>query len=212
MRRFLTVLVLLVLLLSPARTGLAADAPPPDLCTLDPRPVENLVSLATSDPATPIVQPTPLADPFVMPAGEEVDPALRREVKRDLRRAVGCINTGRLTRILTAYTDHGVRMFFAQPEFQQAIAAMSASPDGLAQLFALEVPRAEADWVTILDYDQMVRLSDGRVAAVVYGDDPTDDEPPGRTLFYLVEVKPGRWLIDEFVKLPNAEGSPVAAG
>lgn len=212
MKRFLVIVAVVVLLVPCGQGVRAADAPPPDLCTLDPRPIENLVALATTPPATPVIEPTAIAEPFVMPEGAEVDAKLRREVKKDIRRAIGCVNTGRLTRILTAYTDYGVQQFFSQPEFQQAIAAVSAAPGGLEQFFALEVPRAEEDWVTIIQFDDMVLLPDGRVAAVVEGDDPTDDEPAGRTLFYLVEVKPGRWLIDEFVKLPAVEGSPVAAG
>ncbi len=58
---------------------------------------------------------------------------------------------------------------------------------------------AEEDRTVIYEFQDMVMLEDGRVAAIIIGDDQADDSAPaGPTLFYLVEMD-GHWYIDDYL-------------
>ena len=53
----------------------------------------------------------------------------------------------------------------------------------------------------------VVTMEDGRVAALILGDDRSDPQPASPTLFVFVE-QDGAWLFDAFVETPN-EATPV---
>lgn len=192
---FVTLAMLAALLVLPAAAQDATptvDAPDPVLCTLNPLTRDDLQRIQDAG-LPPIEPPTPVADPFVMPAGDELFTHDKEEVQKDLRRAIACVNTGEPLKALAAYTERWIANFLTEQ-------------GGLDDdLFAgLQVDRAlqPESYLQILSFGDAVRLSDDRIAILVTGDDPADSDPPEQRLFLMAEVRPGRFLIDEVIVIP----------
>jgi ketosteroid isomerase-like protein len=201
-RRFATFsIVLVALVVLPVRAAAqeatpspALDIPAPEECTVAPRTFAELQALV----ATPVaVTPTPAGEgsptPFALPAGTPADEATTEEVRSAIRELVACINAGDFWRVIALYSDRYVQFFLSQGgELTEEAYSQYATP----------VPLPPEQQIAIVEYRDVVVLPDGRIAAVVVGDDPTDDEPAGPTLFYLVKTG-DRWLVDDFVDVPE---------
>jgi hypothetical protein len=176
---------------SPLESGVAPD---PALCTLSPRTIEEIQTLMDKPDLEPLVTPTVNPGTFKMPGGFDLFEDERNEVVKDLKRAVACVNTGNPLKVFSAYTDRYV------VELVNRLGGLT--PDVVQRLQSV-LTIAPEDRTVILSVGDAVLLDDNRVAIVVLGDDPTDNDPPSRRLFYLTEVKPGRWLIDEVVNIQD---------
>jgi len=192
---FVTLAMLAALLVLPVAAQDAtptADAPDPALCTLNPLTRDDLQRIQDAG-LPPIETPTPVADPFVMPAGDELFTHDKEEVQKDLRRAIACVNTGEPLKALAAYTERWIANFLTE---------QGGLDDDL--IAGLQVDRAlqPESYLQILGFGDAVRLSDDRVAILVTGDDPADPDPPEQRLFLMAEVRPGRFLIDEVIVIP----------
>lgn len=179
-------------------TGVAAaqDATPispdPSLCTLIPPTYEEISNFAAS-PAAEVASPD--ATPSVaLPAGDPVDDATRTAVEQSMIINVACLNTGSTLLTMGAYTDEALgRIIGGAGEVSQELYDSLATPEAVA----------ENQRTIIMEFQDMVMLPDGRVAAIVVGDNLADDtEPAGPTLFYLKEVD-GHWYIDDFTNPSN---------
>lgn len=192
------VLVLLAFLLAAPVAAQEAtpvvDAPDPALCTLHPLTPADLQRIA-DEKLPPIETPTPAGDPFVMPAGDELLSHEQAEVQKDLRRAIACVNTGEPLKALAAYTDRWIANFINQ---------QGGLDDQLIAGLRVDRDLKPKDYLQIFGFGDAVRLADGRVAIVVTGDDPASNDAPGRRLFLMDEVRPGRYLIDEVVVIPGS--------
>jgi hypothetical protein len=113
---FITIAVLAALLVLPVAAQDATptvDAPDPALCTLNPLTPDDLQRIQDAG-LPPIETPTPVADPFVMPTGDELFTHDQEEVQKDLRRAIACVNTGEPLKALAAYTERWIANFLSQ--------------------------------------------------------------------------------------------------
>jgi hypothetical protein len=197
MMRPILVFSLFALVLSLASLDVATlqtegEAPDPALCTL-PMPsigdIERLLSESTDrEPITP----TSVPDPFEMPRGFILLDEDRAEVEKDLTRAVACFNTGNPLAVFSTYTDRYVA--------QLVMELGGLEPEVIAGLLATR-PLEPEDYIRLISIEDAVLLGDGRAAVLVLGENPTDDRPPGLRLFYLEEVLPGRWLIDDVAEI-----------
>jgi hypothetical protein len=193
-----TMMTLLVALLALAPAAaqddvvVEADAPDPALCTLDPRTIEEIRQLVAAGTPVPSVSPTPLPDPFVMPDGLALSEEERAEVEKDLLRAISCFNTGDPLKVFAVYTDDYI---------VELVGRLGGLTEETELVLTTVRPMEPSDYLLILSIPDAVLLDDGRVLVVATGDDPTDDSPPGPRAFYLEEVLPGRWLIDEFFEV-----------
>jgi hypothetical protein len=163
-------------------------APDPSLCTLTPPTIEKLSALAAS-PAAEVASPD--ATPAVeLPAGEPVDDATREAVEQSMIINVACLNTGSTLLTMAAYTDAALgRIIGGAGPIDQVLYDSLATPDAMT----------EDQWTVINEFQDMVMLPDGRVAAIIVGDNQGDStEPAGPTLFYLAE-QDGHWYIDDYV-------------
>jgi hypothetical protein len=174
-----------------------ANAPDPALCTLDARTIEEIRELVAAGTPVPAVSPTPLPDPFVMPEGMALSEEERAEVEKDLLRAISCFNTGDPLKVFAVYTDDYV---------VELIERLGGLTDEAELVLTNIRPMETSDYIVVLAILDAVLLDDGRVLVVVSGDDPSDESPPGPRVFYLEEVLPGRWLIDEFFEVELQEG------
>ncbi len=107
---------------------------------------------------------------------------------------VACLNTGSTLLTMGAYTDEALgRIIGGAGEVSQELYDSLATPEAVA----------ENQRTIIMEFQDMVMLPDGRVTAIVVGDNLADDtEPAGPTLFYLKEVD-GHWYIDDFTNPSN---------
>lgn len=170
------------------------DAPDPSLCTLNPLTPGDLQRIADED--LPVIEtPTPVDDPFVMPAGEDLFSHDREEVEKDLRRAIACVNTGEPLKALAAYTDRWIANF---------LTGQGGLDDDLITGLQVDRDLEPPTYLQILGFGAAVRLGDDRVAIVVTGDDPSDTDPAQNRLFLMAEVRPGRFLIDEVIAIPGS--------
>jgi hypothetical protein len=194
---FITIAVLAALLVLPVAAQDATptvDAPDPALCTLNPLTPDDLQRIQDSD-LPPIETPTPVSDPFVMPAGDELFTHDQEEVQKDLRRAIACVNTGEPLKALAAYTERWIANFLTQ---------QGGIDDDLIAGLQVDRDLQPENYLQILSFGDAVRLPDDRIAIVVTGDDPADADPPEARLFLMAEVRPGRFLIDEVIPIPRS--------
>jgi len=170
------------------------DAPDPALCTLNPLTPGDLQRIQDAE-LPPTETPTPVADPFVMPAGEELFTHDQEEVQKDLRRAIACVNTGEPLKALAAYTERWIANFLIE---------QGGIDDDLIAGLQVDRNLQPKSYLRILSFGDAVRLPDDRVAILVTGDDPADADPPEQRLFLMAEVRPGRFLIDEVIPIPKS--------
>ncbi|HET9660227.1 MAG TPA: hypothetical protein VFP05_07840 [Thermomicrobiales bacterium] len=194
---FITLAVLAALLVVPAAAQDATptvDAADPALCTLNPLTPDDLQRIQDAD-LPPIETPTPVADPFVMPAGDELFTHDQEEVQKDLRRAIACVNTGEPLKALAAYTERWIANFLTEE---------GGLDDDLIAGLQVDRDLQPESYLRILDFGEAVRLPDDRIAILVTGDDPADADPPEERLFLMAEVRPGRFLIDEVIPISGS--------
>ncbi len=174
-------------------------APDPALCTLAPPTFEQVAMYAASPAAeqSEIVSPEPADVPAAdgtptiqLPDGEPVDDATRAAVEQSMIVNVACLNTGSTLLAMAVYTDTALAdIIGGAGELSREFYDSLATPEAISQ----------DEWTIIVEFQEMVMLPDGRVAAIIVGDNQTDDsEPASATLFYLAE-KDGHWYIDDYV-------------
>jgi hypothetical protein len=170
--------------------------PDPSECTVEPRSLESFQAAL----ATPAVAATPDALPETpaLPEGEPADAETAAAVLETLREGVACINAGEYLRILALYSDNVVR---------EGVGGLGDQVEAVYDELATPAPPTEAERTEIIEVQGVVVPPDGRVAALVVGDDRSDADPASPTLFVFVE-QDGRWLIDAFIETPD-EGTPV---
>ncbi len=167
--------------------------PDPVLCTLNPLTPNDLQRIADTT-TTPFPTSTPISGNIVLPDGKELFTSEREEIEKDISRAIACVNTGEPLKALAAYTDNWIGQF---------LIAQGGLDDELIAGLQVDRDLQPAQYLQILSFGDGARLSDGRVAIVVVGDDPTDNRDPEPRLFVMTEVKPGRFLIDEVVPIES---------
>jgi hypothetical protein len=171
-------------------------APGPEECTVEPISLERLTQLmgtpvpvAIVDVAgTPVGSPTP----FAMPEGQPADEATVAAITAAVREYVACLNAGDTARVLALYSDHGLQVILAD------LIAGGATPQQILGSFGTPQPLPDDQLNLLYGVDDVRVLPDGRVAALIVGDNLAEPGPPGPALLYYVQVD-GRWLVDGFV-------------
>lgn len=208
-----TLVVMLRLGLSGVGTVLAEDGTPtpvtfpvsPDAveCMVEARPLADIERLLL---ATPQAHPAGTAaspTPFVPPQGEPADAATVTGVTTTLLEVYACYQAGDPRRFHALFTDEGL---------QRAFPPAMVSPEFIDEFFAASpVPVEDPDQrATILAIEEVTRLPDGRVGALVRSDEP---EFGGLQAVYWIFVQAGdRFLVDELIHgLPTDGGAPDAS-
>ena len=204
----LAVAALLSLVLATA--ALAQDATPstdmspnPELCVVEPRPIEELQAIyGTPHPegageAVSALEATPEA--FALPIGTPADEATVAAITAAVEQLTACYNAGHFLAGLSLVTDEFLVIQVGLSLFDEDfVATMTASPVALA----------EEDQTVLLDVREVLVLEDGRVAALVDYMSPTP-QPEGidglETDLFIFENVEGVWLLDESIQ--NVEGT-----
>jgi hypothetical protein len=157
-------------------------APPPELCTLPARAIEEYQAFVGTPEATnlPAIE---------IAAGSPADQAIIDGVTRTMVQFFACLNAGDYLRLGGAYTDFGFVEDSGSNGITQEVVDFIASPP-----LAVPVERRDILWGL---YAVQV-LADGRVAAVMQRG---TDGMGGVNLMIFAE-EDGRWLIDLWVDEP----------
>ena len=161
---------------------LARDAPGPEACTVAPRTLDQIASLAQ----TPLPQEPPNATET---GGIPADDATKAEITSVAREMVACSNAGDILRRLALYSDE--RIHFAYPDGPtKALEAIAKQP----------LPLSQFERVALLSVDDVRTLDDGRVIARVVVDNPANhshDPNPDRAAIHegsgAPDLRQGRW-------------------
>lgn len=183
-------------------TPTAGVGPVAVVCTVEPRPVPEIVGLFFDPAGTPVATPSPAApipSEDALPAGEPVDEETAAAIDATLRQWIVCLGEGQTARGYALMTEEFAAEFgpnLANPaedtaaevaallEAQLAVPPSAGATDGLPGLVG---PRnAEI-------------LEDGRAAGIW-----EDEQGLAHVVF---EQQDGRWLIDA---LSEIEGGSVA--
>lgn len=172
-------------------TPTAAIVPDPALCSLNPLTPDDLQRIAATE-LGPFPTTTPITGNITLADGAELFSSEREEIEKDLIRAIACVNTGEPLKALAAYTDTWIAAFLLQ---------QGGLDDDLIAGLHVDRSLQPEDYLQIQLFGDAARMSDGRVAIVVVGEDPADGSGARPRLFVMAEVKPGRFLIDEVVPI-----------
>lgn len=101
------------ILISPRRASMQDPSTPvagfvvsePAACTVEPRPVDDLIALLATPPSGPPDLPTPV----VVPSGEPADAATVAAVTATTREIVACVHAGDFLRAYALFTDDALR-------------------------------------------------------------------------------------------------------
>jgi hypothetical protein len=175
-----------------ATPSIEGDVPGPEECTVEPMSLDRLAQLVATPVPEPVASPEASPTPFAMPEGQPADEATVAEITAAVRQFIACINAGDYARLLALYSDRAIAEIVLAPIGGQATAQEILDSLGAPQVLP-------DDQRTVLIRIEEVRvLPDGRVAALIFGDDRSNPRPPGPALVYFVEIE-GRWLVDGFI-------------
>jgi hypothetical protein len=193
MRVFILLVALLVasadstiLTASKASIQVTEGAPPPEDCTRQPRPLDELVTLVGSKYAPASEHDDTVTDgaaAFATPHGRTADSATVEAIQTTMWSYVACGNAGDYRRFLEHYSDEYLATQL--PAFTE---------DTMQELQKEPSPLPE-EYRTILEAVTEVRLlADGRVAAEI----ETFDPYRGKIQFIAYFIRIGEhWCIDE---------------
>ena len=169
----------------PAATPAAATDP--SGCTVEPRPLSFLATIAES--TRPEQTPVPVE---AVPDGTEVDDATREEVTATVTMLIACVNAGDVLRAFALYEDTYLARL-VDPE--EALSAEIANE--IVVSFATPVVVPTEDRTTLVGLPLVRQMADGRVAVVTEtnGGVEDDDNETELGLLILARSADGRWLI-----------------
>ena len=177
---------------------IAAD---PSLCTVEPRDPEALLDIWFPAGATPAAAMTQAASGEVtIPLGEPLAPdeTIVSGITQTVVEVLACFSAGDFPRALALFTDELVMSFGPSPgETREDVAAfLEASP----------VPEAESAPVELVAITNVMLLEDGRVGAFVVDREVGDETASSETVFVIFAQGGNRWLVDEVIEFPVADG------
>jgi hypothetical protein len=180
-------MLLLALLLLSGTSARAQEATPAPGCDVPPRDEDDLTALNAG--ASPVAGATPIAmNPIAPPEGDPVDAATLNALDATLVEVVACADAGDLGRLLALYSDEYVATIALAPEPVPIVPGQGHDDGHVPGVVETPEPAAHAT----PRVESAVRLSDGRVAAVVSADGL---EGTQEVVFFIKEN--GRWTIDE---------------
>ena len=173
------------------------DVPDPSECTVEPATADEVLALYRDVAATP-VSATPTAaspTPFAQPTGEPADAETAAAVEAANRELLACTNAYGFLGLVAVSTDRHIRFVLAQD------IAAGMTEETIAE-FLLDTPEPTApeQSVALVAVRDVTALEDGRIGAVVVGDEPGVGAV---TLYFIFVEEDGRYLLDEQFELPS---------
>ena len=170
-------------------------------CDRAPRTIDEIRALAdTTRNAAGAVRD--VSDfPGVLPSGTPVRPETNGEIRAMMDDFAACIQGGQILRGFAYLSDHYLTdQAYLDEDF--LVSLETATP----------TPEAEAGYFVVRTLDQVERLADGRVGAVVtYGGACERSQPDPTCVYYALFVEDqGRWFMDEVIdRLVSPDGDDI---
>ena len=178
------------------------DIPDPSECSVEPASADEVLALFHELAATPIsVTPTATdPPPFVQPEGEPADAETAAAVEAATRELLACTNSYGFLGLVAVASDRHIHDVLAQD------LATGVTEEAMAEFLAVtpEVPTPEQS-VALVDVRDAMIVDEGRIGAVVVGDEPGVGE---LTLYLIFVEEAGRYLLDEQFELAM-NGTPT---
>ena len=165
--------------------------PGEELCTVEPRPVEELEELLGTTTGTPSTDEGEEDEPTLvtLPTGEPADEATTAAITATVVEVFACFNAGDYPRALALYGDELVRSF--GPIAEEGLAFFVATPEA--------IPEDEQGSVVEVR-DVLVQEGDRATAVVVTNEPGAGGEVTSLAFFVLQD---DRYIVEEVVE--NAE-------
>jgi hypothetical protein len=172
-------------------------------CTVEPRPVDELMAAVGLDDSAVVATPETVARGIQAPLGTRADLETRLGIAATVQELYACLNANDVPRAAALMTDAGMVRFLGQPPEDEAGAAALRET-----LEAPPEPRAEEEQARVVAITDESVIEDGRAVAFVVVNEPI--LPPGgaETLVFFFAEQDGRWLLDDYIDFSL---SPVAA-
>lgn len=163
-------------------------------CTVEPRPVDELMAAVGLDDSAVVATPEAVARGILAPLGTRADLETRLGIAATVQELYACLNANDVPRAAALMTDAGMVRFLGQPPGDEAGAAALRET-----LEAPPEPRAENEQARVVAITDQSILEDGRAVAFVVVNEPI--LPPGgaETLAFFFAEQDGRWLLDDYI-------------
>lgn len=185
--------------------------PAPEECQIEPRTVDELVSLlgpaeGGGEAAETVAADAADQNDIPVPLGERADRETAAEIERTARELLACLNGDDFLRVAALFTDAAVGP------------ALGPAPEDPSGLEAAPEPLPEDEWARLITITDVSLLEDGRAAAFLVFNDPRNPPAGAETYLVIFAQEGDRWLIDGLVDFtvlrpagtPTAEGTPAA--
>ncbi len=211
----LVALAVVISLVGSARSVVAQDASPMAgtigdvACTVEPRPVDELLPLWFGPDGAPAATPmgqAPLASEADLPQGAPADDVTVAAITATLHEVFACFDAAQYARAFALMTDNAVSQFgpdVTNPDEdtpEEVRALLEAQVAGTPTADEESAPSGEQ---TLISPARDARiLSDGRVGAIF--------EAEGDAVFALFQQSGELWLLDDIIDIEE-QGTPEAA-
>ncbi len=157
-------------------------------CTVEPRPIDEMLGTWFSPEGTPVATPEPeppVTSEAELPQGDPVDPEIEDAINATLQEIFACFDDGDYGRAFALFTDDYLLQFGPEmgTTLEQTRDFLEASP----------VPVPDEQRIEIGRMRDARMLPDGRVGAIL--------DAPGGSVFFLFEEHEGRWLLDGIIAI-----------
>ncbi len=178
------------------------DVPDPSECSVGPARADEVLALFHELAVTPTAETSTATDspPSVQPEGEPADAENAAAVVTATRELLACTNAHGFLGLVAVASDRHIRDVLAQD------IAAGVSEEAMAEFVtaAPEPPTPEQS-VALVDVRDVMIVDDGRIGAIVVGDEPGVGE---LTLYVIFVEEDGRYLLDEQFELAM-NGTPT---
>lgn len=184
----------------------------PDLCQVEPRAEEELISAFGLDAAPEAEGPVFERPGIPIPLGAPAPGEVIQGITETTREFFACNNAGDVPRIAALLSESGMFRFYGYgPRDEVADQRLREWASGAT------MPREENAYIRLLAVTDVSILPDGRVAAFVINNEPLlPPRGPETLLFIYSQNEAGTWQVDDYYDFtivnPAGDGTPAAEG
>jgi hypothetical protein len=173
-------------------------------CTVEPRPIDELIPLWFNAEGTPAATPVaqlPFGSESELPQGKPADAQTVAAINATIHEIFACFDSGQYARAFALMTDHAVSQF--GPDVTNPSEDTPQEVQALLEAQASVTPTtgSSSQQTVVSDARDARVLPDGRVGAIF--------ESQGDRVFGIFVKSGDRWLLDDIIDITET-GTPAA--